>query len=236
MISDLQIWPVYQPVYHIETMEVIANEALIRSTSGTPGEIFALAKLQNKETLLDIRCFQLACENAPRHTPVFVNLLPSTLVALSKRLRVFESSLKKLPSPENLILEILEMESIKKYHEVIEAVLSLRERYGIRISLDDMANGYNRLGLLAELQPNFVKLNGPLVRNCDTDPYKQSLLRIWVDFSQSVTNVALIAETVETDAELETIIQIGIPFAQGFVFNKRPLEVLDYEEKKLYGI
>lgn len=218
LISDpeFSITPIFQGIYSTKTLQVKAYEALARSSKGSPAHLFATAKKQGQTLELDLECLKQACKTFRQKAPLFVNILPETAIWMAQRPNFFVSLLNTFPSPEYLVLELTETEKIKKHRELIKAINDLRS-YGARLSLDDMADGYNRLSLFVELNPDFCKLNGALIRGCNRSKEKQELLRAFAHFSH--IRCVPITETVETKAELNAICGTGISFAQGFYFN-----------------
>jgi diguanylate cyclase (GGDEF)-like protein len=94
--------------------------------------------------------------------------------------------------------------SIKHYRD---------QKYGIAI--DDVGSGYSGLNTIANVRPNIMKLDMDLVRNIDKDETKQFLCKAMVDFGKSA-GILLIAEGIETEEELKTLIKLNVDFGQGY--------------------
>ena len=94
---------------------------------------------------------------------------------------------------------------------------------GFSIALDDLGAGHASLNRLVELRPDVAKLDMALVRGIDRDPYRLALLKSLVRFAEEV-GMHLVAEGIETPAELEAIRRQGVAFGQGFLLGRpRPL-------------
>jgi EAL domain-containing protein (putative c-di-GMP-specific phosphodiesterase class I) len=98
--------------------------------------------------------------------------------------------------------------------QAFRAVLGGLKGEGFRIAIDDMGAGYSSLQSIAEMEPDFLKFDMSLVRHLDRSPIKRSLLETVVRVSRSV-HAPVIAEGIETAAELATIREIGVPLGQG---------------------
>jgi diguanylate cyclase (GGDEF)-like protein len=117
---------------------------------------------------------------------------------------------------QNLVIEITEKESISDY-ENFEAAIQHYIARGFKVALDDFGSGHSGLTTLISAHPHYLKLDMEITRDVDKRPYKQMLVRSLVGLASNV-NASLIAEGVETWAELETLMKLGIRYAQGFLF------------------
>ena len=88
------------------------------------------------------------------------------------------------------------------------------------IALDDVGAGYSSLQSVAELHPDFLKIDRSLIQGVNTDPIKWALLETFVTFSKRI-GCRIIAEGVETAEEMRTVVQLGVDYVQGF-FVARP--------------
>ena len=94
---------------------------------------------------------------------------------------------------------------------------------GLRFALDDAGAGYAGLATLAVVAPEFIKIDMSLVRGCDTDRLKRGIIASLVHLSQ-LSGSEVIAEGVETQAELDVVANLGVRMIQGYVF-ARPVEM-----------
>ena len=119
---------------------------------------------------------------------------------------------------KNIVFEISEKTKIEDYASFHRA-LNHHRNQGRRIALDDTGAGYSGLQVLAQTRPNFIKVDMELIRDIDHNHVKQTMLKVLHDFAGR-TNAQVIAEGIETMSELSTIIQLGIPYGQGFLLHK----------------
>jgi EAL domain-containing protein (putative c-di-GMP-specific phosphodiesterase class I) len=85
--------------------------------------------------------------------------------------------------------------------------------------VDDAGAGYAGLRHILELKPQFVKLDISLVRHVDTDQARQAMVAGMAHFARKA-NCELIAEGIETEAELNELVRLGVPLGQGYLFGK----------------
>ena len=111
--------------------------------------------------------------------------------------------------------------AIKDYPKFRERLSALRER-GYRFAVDDAGSGYAGLGSIANLEPDFIKLDISLINCIDTNFIKQNLVETMVRFAND-QGAKVIAEGVERAEEYETVKGLGVHMVQGF-FLHRPSE------------
>jgi EAL domain-containing protein (putative c-di-GMP-specific phosphodiesterase class I)/GGDEF domain-containing protein len=119
--------------------------------------------------------------------------------------------------PRRIVLEITERTAIKDYPKFRERLRSFRER-GFRFAVDDAGSGYAGLGSIANLEPDFIKLDISLINSIDTNFIKQNLVETMVGFAKE-QGAMVIAEGIERTEELDTVTRIGVPLVQGFLLH-----------------
>jgi EAL domain-containing protein (putative c-di-GMP-specific phosphodiesterase class I) len=124
----------------------------------------------------------------------------------------------------NVILEVTERSTLDKVPKASERVAELRA-HGFRIAIDDLGAGYAGLTSFIQLEPDFVKLDMSLIRGLDTSTVKQRLVASMTRVSQDL-GLQVVAEGIETVAERDAAIALGVDLLQGYRFGrpKRELE------------
>ena len=117
-------------------------------------------------------------------------------------------------TPSRIVVELTEHVGIEDYPGLRQACKDLR-RIGARVALDDTGTGFASLSLLLEVAPEFIKLDRMMTRDIDADPVRRALARALVTFGKEV-GAEVIAEGVESAAELGVLIDLGIAYGQGF--------------------
>jgi EAL domain-containing protein (putative c-di-GMP-specific phosphodiesterase class I) len=218
---------VFQPILHLQTRRILGYEALGRGAhdelSPNPCDLFRLAEHCRLAPDLSRLFRQVALDEAlrlPGSPLVFLNVHPSEMEN-----ETLVSSLKEVPSEirasERMVLEI--------HEDVVTETATLRrfrdrvKELGILLAYDDFGAGQARLAELAEVPPDFVKLDMALVRGIDGAKARQELLQALNRLSDDF-GVQVIAEGIETSEEARICNQLGCAYGQGF-FLGRPQPV-----------
>lgn len=237
-----QLQLVFQPILRLETGQIIGYELLSRP-SGANGKAMAIEELLTAaeafEQLNDFDLFLLgrALDQLGR-TPLakmrfFVNVIPSTLQSkkLGQTLRAF---VKRTKGAIPLVLEVCERTAdptVTPWSELLDPI----RRLGIDIAIDDIGSGYAGLNRTVEIQPNWMKLDIGLVRGIDTNPMKAAMVASIVTFAKKLGSIHLIAEGIETQAEFNTLRDLGVEYGQGY-FLAKPLDrMLDHQVVALHS-
>src|ERR671923_151241 len=124
----------------------------------------------------------------------------------------------EVAEPERVVIEITERTAIKDYPKFRERLQAFRDR-GFRFAVDDAGSGYAGLGSIANLEPDFIKLDISLINSIDTNFIKQNLVETMVRFAND-HGAMVIAEGVERAEEFMTVRNIGVHLVQGFFLHK----------------
>lgn len=227
ILNNKNISTVYQPIVSLLDGTIIGYEALSRGPEGSPlqnpDRLFNSAKLYNKTWELEQLCRIKAIEraaNIEKNKFLFVNVDPHIFKDEKfKKGFTKEFLAKHNMSPDCIIFEITEKTCIEDYKGFKQALSNYVDQ-GYKIAIDDTGSGYSGLKMLNETKPHYVKIDMDLIRDIDKDYFKQSLLECFVKLSEA-TNMKLIAEGIETEEELKTLIKLGVYAGQGF-FISRP--------------
>jgi len=128
--------------------------------------------------------------------------------------------------PENIVLEITERTYVV-YESLFREVLSHFREQGFGIAVDDVGTGYSSLSSLAEIEPDYLKLDNVFVRDIDRRTVKQDLLEALLSFARKM-KTQVIAEGIETPEELKALQAVGVEYGQGFLLARpMPIEEID---------
>jgi EAL domain-containing protein (putative c-di-GMP-specific phosphodiesterase class I) len=209
---------VYQPIYHVGLRQIVGVESLSRFVTTprrTPDVWFAEAAKAGLTIELETAALRAALQGLPSlPDDLYVSINASPEMVLSG---VIIREVAELPA-YRIVLEITEHALIEQYDELIDALRPLRER-GIRIAVDDAGSGYSSFRHILNLAPDIIKLDISLIRDIDSDPSRRALAAAIVGFAGEM-GMTLIAEGIETAAELQTIQHLGIRHAQGYLLGK----------------
>ena len=117
-----------------------------------------------------------------------------------------------------IVIEITERTAIKDYPMFRERLRAFRDR-GFRFAVDDAGSGYAGLGSIANLEPDFIKLDISLINGIDENFIKQDLVETLVRFAND-QGARVIAEGVEFEQEYEVVKALGVHLVQGFYLHR----------------
>lgn len=203
-----------QPIVRLADGEVIGYEALARATDpyvdGAPDAWFARAGIEGWDAQLEGACLLAAAAigTPPEDRLLFVNVLPRHL-ACPEVLAVRDLL------PARVVLELTEQEAIADV-DAVRADLEEWTGRGARVALDDVGAGYAGLQQVVHLQPEFLKLDRSLIVGIDGDRVRQAMVASLLGFAGEV-GTTIIAEGVETTAELRWLRDAGVHLAQGYL-------------------
>lgn len=230
IISTGRVRTLLQPVVPLDGGPVIGYEALSRGPAGSPLEfpdkLFSAGRDANLLYSLERVCRRKALLAKNRFLSkeqiLFLNIDPQVVYGADYQADIAREVMSTLGiEPEEVVLELTERFQITDFQGFAAAL----ERYlghGYKVAVDDVGSGYSNLRLIAEIKPDFIKVDMSLIRNIDKDETKQALLETLVSLARKV-DAAVIAEGVETAEELAVLVSLGVGFAQGY-FLARPAE------------
>lgn len=226
LLQEQAVHMLYMPIVSLRDGEPLGWEALARGPENSPfyspATLFSYADETDTVFRLESICRRKALENLRYLEPnqkLFINLDPR---AIDDPFLLRGGLYKDLESlglhPSNIVLEITERHAITNY-PVFRKIIEEYRRKGFLIAVDDAGAGYSSLESIAEIYPDYIKLDMSLIRNIDIDSIKQALLETFVQFAEKV-KCKIIAEGIETEGELQTLIELGVNYGQGFFLGK----------------
>ncbi len=212
------MWMAFQPIVSWSQKAVVAYEALMRTTYEPlryPSDIIHVAESLGEIHNLGQRTRAMIADVLGRHPElpgVFVNL--HVLDLLDEHLYAESSSLR--PFASRIHFEITERMALEKIPDLRQRIERLR-KHGYRIAVDDLGEGYSGLNSFAALEPDAVKLDMSLIRGIERAPTKRRMVQTLAALCAEL-GTPFVAEGVETQAELSTLIELGADWLQGFLF------------------
>lgn len=206
----------FQPIVEVRRRRLHAYEALARRTSqvfsSTP-EMFEAAVQAGRVAELGRLHRDQAMRNCQGY-PLFLNVDPH------------EFDFGWLVRPDDplfrhrypVTVEITESVPIK-YFSQCHSVLAEIRRKGISLAIDDLGAGFSNLKYISDLEPEIVKLDRDLIAGIQIDSRQYRLLESIIRLCHEM-EAQVIAEGIETESELRAVIELGVDFAQGYVFGR----------------
>ena len=235
LLGDGLIATALQPVVRLLDQSIVGYEALTRFSPralfSTPDELFAAASALHMEKAVDLACLRAALGEMPSLGPVdlFVNVLIGTLLNERRGLAALEDAVRHAGlDPASIVLEFSERDPVPNLSRLQRIAAQLRSA-GYRIAVDDAGVGHASMQVIAELRPEFIKVDRALIRAIDSHRARRGRLVSLLSFSGHI-GARLIAEGVETQRELDTLLSLGVQYGQGWVLGRpvltQPLEGL----------
>ncbi|MDX5407061.1 MAG: EAL domain-containing protein [Chromatiaceae bacterium] len=223
-----QIRMAFQPIIDWQSKSIFAYEALVRGPQGEgAGWVFSHINETNKY-YFDQACRVKAIETAAKlgcKAFLNINFLPNAVYnpetcikATIEAADLYGFDLTKL------IFEVTEGEQIPDKDHLNRIFRSYAKR-GFQTAIDDYGSGYATLDWLMELKPDILKLDMQLIRNIDQHPAKQFIVEQTIAQCE-LQGTKVLAEGIETQAELDYLVSVGIRYFQGYYFAKPQLEYL----------
>ncbi len=210
----------FQPIVDVTSQTVFAHEALVRGVHGeTAGEVLATVAHDNRYAF-DQACRIVAIRTAAQIMPpslLSINFLPNAVYNPEHCLQATFAAAKAADWPlDRVIFEVTEHEEIVD-HDHLVAILSAYKAHGFFTAIDDFGAGFAGMNLLADFQPDLLKLDIGLVRDVDTSRPRQVIVRHLVELCNDL-GIRVIAEGIEREDEYRALLDLGIVLQQGFLF------------------
>lgn len=225
---DFDFTMAFQPILDIRSGAAFGHEALARGPNNEPaGTVFERVHDGNRYSF-DQTCRVKAIELAGRlglNSVLSINFMPNAVYQPELCIRTSIAAAQRHGLPfDRLMFEITEAEKVAD-HAHLKHIVEHYQELGFKTALDDFGAGYSGLNLLADFQPDFVKLDMKLVRGIDADRNRQAIVRAVLQAIDEL-GVIPIAEGIETRAECATLAELGVALFQGYYFARPAFRAL----------
>ncbi|NLC37104.1 MAG: GGDEF domain-containing protein [Alcaligenaceae bacterium] len=242
ILQDNRLSPLFQPVVDLNGGGIIGYEGLIRgpldSSLHSPIALFNRARRDGQVVELETLCHYTHVENFIQlelEGKLFLNMSPDVMVG-----RHSESTVP-VPGQDagmegRIVIELTEGMGSTSYDCLRDAIARYR-KHGLQLALDDIGEGFSSLRRWSELRPEYVKIDKYFVQDIDRDPVKRQFVQAMVEIALQA-NAAVIAEGIETEAELEAVRSLGVRCGQGYLLghpSARPLREVEERVRGMLG-
>ena len=223
-IDEDLVTPFYQPIFNREN-QIVKYETLMRlKDKNDEGETIYLSpylfldiSVKTKQYLqLSNQVISKAFADLSKtEKQVSLNLSFKDIldldfvISLDKNLDKIDNQKK-----QQLVFEILESDYITDYSLLEEFIIKYRDQ-GIQIAIDDFGTGYSNFAHILKIRPNYIKIDGSLIKNINTEKSSYELVKSIIDFSKAL-NIKVIAEFVHSAEVYKTVLDLGVDEFQGF--------------------
>jgi EAL domain-containing protein (putative c-di-GMP-specific phosphodiesterase class I) len=235
-LADDSLVIFYQPIHELASQKIVSAEALLRARRAN-GEIRNGAKLAEAAEessamyALDSWLVRTAYDDAAN----WQRTAPNVHININLSPREFQEGdlvarLDKLISGcgtdwHRVNLEITETSYIDDPKETMHMLDELKER-GLQLWLDDFGTGYSSIAHVKHFPLDGLKIPGEFVKDIPDNPRSCAITKSIIALAHDV-GIAVIAEGVERDEQLELLRELGADYIQGFLYS-RPMPVADF--------
>jgi len=216
----------FQPIVDVQARRVFAHEALVRGPAGEPASSVLSRVTADNRYLFDQACREKAIRIAASlnlESHLSINFLPNAIYRPEVCIRSTLQAAARHGFPvERIIFETVEGEQVSDGKWLAE-ILSEYKRIGFKTAIDDFGAGFAGLNLLADFQPDMVKLDMALIRGIDHSPARRAIVAGVVSMCGQLA-IEVIAEGIETRDEAQCLSDLGIRLMQGYWFGRPQFE------------
>lgn len=232
ILIEENIRTLYQPLVDLTDGTIFGYEALSRGPKGSPMEsplmLFGVADKTNLSIELDRLCRKKAIQNVrglSNNQKLFINTFPASMHDPEFKGEPLQSLLGPTGlEGQNIVFEVTERFAIENYG-LFQQEQSYFSSLGFGLAVDDIGSGYGSLEAIANLKPEFVKVDLSIIRDIHKNNVKQELLKAVSDIGRKV-KAKILVEGVEKKEELDVVREHQCDYAQGFYFGKPEADLL----------
>ncbi|MFA6313984.1 MAG: GGDEF domain-containing protein [Sterolibacterium sp.] len=244
ILDQRLLTPLFQPIVDMRKGVIMGYEGLIRGPSDSPLHspisLFKAASSYDLTVKVEHLCRRVVLEqflHLGLSGKLFLNVSPECLLQRDVKHGETLGYIRELGiSPDRVIIELTENQPTYDYDLLREAVSHYRSM-GFEIAIDDLGEGFSSLRLWSELRPEYVKVDMHFIQGINQDPVKQQFVRSIQEIAKNA-GTSVIAEGIETIAELLVIKDLEIACAQGYYIARphgQPAAALSAEVVKSLG-
>jgi blue light- and temperature-responsive anti-repressor len=225
-VDDRDFSFAFQPIIDTRRRTVFSHEALVRGLNNE-----GAFQVINRYSAAQAAAFDAACRAKAisvavalgLRTHLNLNFLPTAAADAELGLNSTIEAARRLAFPlQRIIVEATEGAVIHD-HAIFARIVNEYRRVGIGLAIDDFGAGYSGLNLLAEFQPDIVKIDMGLVRGIESHGPRQAIVRAIIQLCLDL-GIDVVAEGVETVEEFSWFSNHGVSFFQGYLFAKPSFE------------
>ena len=226
IILKREVRTLFQPIFDLRSKRVFGYEALSRGPDASPlrmpDQLFATARKHHRLFALEYICREIAIGQFLQMDArewLFLNVDPLTLMDPGFRDGTTMKTLQREDlSCSRVVIELTEHTQIGDMEGLKKAVDHYRN-IGFAIALDDLSSGYSNLQLMAELRPEYIKLDIYFTRQLADDHVARAFVRTIANLARHL-GCAIIAEGIESPEILCEVEKLGLDFAQGYLLGE----------------
>jgi diguanylate cyclase (GGDEF)-like protein len=230
-VEKSKIIPYFQPIVDNKTLKIKKYECLARLMDENdnviaPSLFIPISKRIKVYNFVTKIIIEKSFEVFENNDYEFCINLSMEDIINSEMFNFILQKLKSSKASNRVIFEIVESEAIKDFQK-IERFINEIKRYGAKIAIDDFGDGYSNFSYLIKMNVDFLKIDGSLIKDIDTDKNSYLVVETIVDFATKL-GIKTIAEFVHSSTVMDKVKEMGIDYSQGYYIDK-PSLVLEYK-------
>jgi diguanylate cyclase (GGDEF)-like protein len=222
-LIDDRIVNYFQPILNNHTMKIEKYESLVRLIEEDGAVVAPYAFLEiSKRSKQYLSITKKVIENtfeafANREEQFSINLTMEDILHPDiTQLLIHKMSDKRYHS--RVVYEIVESESLEKADLVFEFIKNMK-KFGCEIAIDDFGTGYSNFEYLVKLTPDYIKIDGSMIKDITSNPDDEEVVKTIIDFAKK-RHLKTIAEFVSSREIFEKVLELGIDYSQGYYIGK----------------
>ncbi len=222
-LTEDRVIPFFQPILNISTNKVEKYESLIRIQNSDnsylrPNDFLEIAKQSKIYPELTKAMIRASLKRLEfLQYPITLNLSIDDII--STRVSNFiVRQLQSSPYANLITFEILETNEIQNYTKVANFIKKVKT-FGCTIAIDDFGSGYSNFEQLLKLDIDYIKIDGSLIKNIDTNKENEIVTKTIISFAKEL-GVKTVAEFVSNESIFNKVKLLGIDYAQGYYIGK----------------
>lgn len=225
---DFEFSMAFQPIVDTKNKLIYGYEALVRGPNNEPAYT-VLDQLNDDnryyfDQTIRVKAIKLASE-LNLQGMLSINFFPNAVYRAETCIRATLEAAETMSFPtDRIMFEVTEAEEVHD-HDHLKSIFTEYKKQNFTTAIDDFGAGYAGLNLLADWQPDVIKLDMALIRDIHTDRIRQTIVRSIANTCKQL-NIRVIAEGVEIIEECDFLISLGIELFQGYFFSRPQFEAL----------
>lgn len=223
IVEHSGIVPYFQPIVDNKTEKIVKFETLSRLIDAeggihAPNNFIPVAKTIKVYDKVTMTIIEKSFEIFSKHPFDFSVNLSFEDIINPQMADFIIHMLQTSGLGERVTFELLESDQVNDFTQVVHFFNEIR-RYGAKVAIDDFGSGFSNFSYIIKLNPDFLKIDGSLIANLDTDKNAQIIVETIVDFSRKL-GIQTVAEFVHSSTVLSMVKQLGIDFSQGYFIDR----------------
>jgi PAS domain S-box-containing protein/diguanylate cyclase (GGDEF)-like protein len=209
----------YQPIYNMASQKTEKYEVLVRlldedGSIVTPFYFLDVAKSSGQYIDITKTVIRKSFEKFKDLDVEFSINLTIEDILDEELCNYLETMIAEYRLSKKLVIEIVESEGINEFN-IVQNFIKRLKFLGCKIAIDDFGTGYSNFEYLVKLEPDFIKIDGSMIKNINSDENMKEIVKTIIEFAKKMDYLT-IGEFVASKEILHTIQKLGIDYAQGY--------------------